>query len=103
MRLRRELLGAELVGGDELARHVAGLEVTERVEDDLADHGVVRYHHRDGSEERLEVIGELGATRVAQVHGDKHVARATQAAISVPSKSKSSSFAALARVIVRIC
>ena len=78
VRLRRELLGAELVGGDELARHVAGLEVTERVEDDLADHGVVRDHHRDGSEERLEVIGELGATRVARVHGDEHVARATQ-------------------------
>ena len=65
-----ELLGAELVALHDLRGAVAGLEVTERVEDDLADHGVVRDHHRDGSEERLEVIGELGATRVTGVHGD---------------------------------
>eukprot|EP00976_Prorocentrum_cordatum_P062115 1176584-Prorocentrum_minimum.AAC.3 len=41
-----ELLGAELVGGDDLARAVRRLEVAVGVEHDLADHGVVRHHHR---------------------------------------------------------
>ena len=73
MVLRRELLGAQAVCLDELARHVSSLEVAERVQDDLADHGVVRDHHRDVTEERLEVIRELGAARVAGIHGDEHV------------------------------
>ena len=73
MVLRGELLRAQAVRLDELARHVASLEVAERVEDDLADHGVVGDHHRDVAEERLEVIRELGTTGVARVHGDEDV------------------------------
>eukprot|EP00976_Prorocentrum_cordatum_P087389 1186881-Prorocentrum_minimum.AAC.1 len=48
--LRGELLRAQLVGGHDLLRALARLEVAEGVEDDLADHGVVRHHHRHRAE-----------------------------------------------------
>ena len=31
------------------------------------------HHHSAGSEESLEVIGQLSATRITRVHGDVHV------------------------------
>ena len=32
---------------------------------------IVGYHHGDGSEERLQVVGQLGAARVPGVHRDE--------------------------------
>ena len=62
--LARELLRAELVGGHDLAGALARHEVPVGVEHDLADEAVVGHHHRDGAEQRLEVVGQLRAAGV---------------------------------------
>jgi hypothetical protein len=33
------------------------------------------YHHRDRAEERLQIVGQLGASSIARVHRDERVAR----------------------------
>eukprot|EP00976_Prorocentrum_cordatum_P063715 1177194-Prorocentrum_minimum.AAC.6 len=63
MHLTGELLGAELVEHDELLPRGSCLQVAEGVEDDLADEGVVRHHHRHVAEERLQVVGQLRPAR----------------------------------------
>ena len=40
-------------------------------EDDLSNQGRVGHNHGDGSEHRLEVVGQLRATRVTRVHRDE--------------------------------
>eukprot|EP00962_Isochrysis_galbana_P019781 scaffold5766_cov110-Isochrysis_galbana.AAC.8 len=72
--LRRELLRAQLVGLHDLARQRPRLEVARREQHHLANHRVVGHHHRDGAEEHLEVVGQLGPAGVARVHRDKGVA-----------------------------
>ena len=81
--LAGQLLGAQLVGGHQLARQVAGLQVAGGVEHDLRDHGVVGHHHGDGAEQRLQVVGQLGAAGVAGVHRDVHVALRVQVQLRV--------------------
>ena len=76
--LRRKLLRAQFVRRHELDGERSRLKVPARVQENLGDEGVVWNHHRHGSEERLEVIRQLGATGVARVHGDEHVARASK-------------------------
>ena len=70
--LLRELLGGELVQLDHLARQVfRGLEALGE-EHHLGDERVVGDHHGHRPEQRLEVVGQLRAPRVAGVHGDEH-------------------------------
>ena len=45
---------------------------TVRDEQDLRDERVAGYHHGDGPEETLEVVGQLLAARVGRVAGDEH-------------------------------
>ena len=45
-------------------------EVAVAVQYNFTDHGVVGHHHRHRAEERLQVVGQLGATGIAGVHGD---------------------------------
>ena len=47
-------------------------------EDDLSNQGRVGHNHGDGSEHRLEVVGQLRATRVTRVHRDEDAARPLQ-------------------------
>ena len=73
-----ELLFGELVEHRHLlGQHPGGVE-TLGEEHDFANLLQVGDDHRDGTEERLEVIGELGATRVAGVHGDEVTRRGHQ-------------------------
>ena len=70
--LLRELLGGELVQLDHLARQVfRGLEALGE-EHHLSHQRVVGDHHGHRPEQRLEVVGQLRAPRVAGVHGDEH-------------------------------
>ena len=71
--LRRELFRAQAVRLHELPSHVSRFEVAERVENNLRDHRVIGHHHRDVSEQRLEVIRQLGAAGVPRVHRDEDV------------------------------
>ena len=73
--LRRELLRAERVRLHDLARERPRVGEAVRHERDLADHRVVGHHHRARPEERLQVVGELGAAGVPRVHRDVHRAR----------------------------
>ena len=59
-----------------------GVDKAHGVERDLANEGVVGHHHSDGSEEHLQVVGQLLATRVAGVHGNEHGARRVQCELS---------------------
>ena len=72
--LGRELLGAQLVDGDDLDREGARVHEAARVQRDLANERVVWHHHGHGAEEHLEIVGQLGAARVAGVHRYAHVA-----------------------------
>ena len=73
VKLRRQLLGAEAVRGDDLDRQVARVHEAVRVEADLGDHRVVGDHHGDGAKEDLEVVGQLRTSGVAGVHRDTDV------------------------------
>ena len=46
--------------------------VTVREEDDLGDEVVVGHHHGDGSEERDQVVGQVGPVGVGRVHRDEN-------------------------------
>eukprot|EP00964_Phaeocystis_antarctica_P042671 scaffold24462_cov48-Phaeocystis_antarctica.AAC.3 len=69
--LAAELLRGEPEGGDELLREWLALVEAEGEETDLGDHRVVGHHHGHRTEERLEVVGQLGAACVAGVHRDE--------------------------------
>mmetsp|Transcript_33896 Transcript_33896/g.95223 ORF Transcript_33896/g.95223 Transcript_33896/m.95223 type:complete len:995 (+) Transcript_33896:5050-8034(+) len=73
--LRGQLLRAERVRGDNLLRERPCVLVAVRVELDLCDLTIVWNHHGHRAEQRLEVVGQLGATSVARVHRDEAVAR----------------------------
>ena len=73
--LLRELLLHQVVERRHLLReHLGGLEALGE-EHDLDDERDVRLHHRHGPQQRLEVLGQLGAARVAGVHRDEDAAR----------------------------
>ena len=46
---------------------------------DLGDEPVIGHHHRHRPEERLQVVGQLGAAGVAGVHRDEDAARGLEA------------------------
>eukprot|EP00964_Phaeocystis_antarctica_P055483 scaffold32640_cov63-Phaeocystis_antarctica.AAC.1 len=69
--LARELLRAQLVRLHDLARERPRVAEAVAHQRDLADHRVVGHHHRARAEERLEVVGQLGAAGVARVHRDE--------------------------------
>ena len=54
--LTRQLLGAQLVHGHNLAGQRLGVQVAVGVQNDLGNHGVVRHHHRDRAEQRLRGV-----------------------------------------------
>ena len=100
--LLRELLLGELVEH----RHLLGEQLApcealghEHV---LADHARVGRHHGHRPEERLEVVGQLGAAGVARVHRDED-ADGVDEAISRPSKVKRLSPSERAVWMVLIC
>jgi hypothetical protein len=78
--LLRELLLHERVERHGLLRKGAAVLEALRLEHDFGDESEVRLHHGHGAEERLKVVGELGAARVAGVHRDEDTAaqRGTQ-------------------------
>eukprot|EP00962_Isochrysis_galbana_P015846 scaffold4536_cov113-Isochrysis_galbana.AAC.12 len=69
------LLGQLLRGETVELRHLVGeplgLAKALGEEHDLGDQAVVGHHHCDGAEERLEVVGQLGAAGVAGIHRDE--------------------------------
>ena len=71
MVLLRELLDHEVVQRDRLLRERLRLAEALGREHHLGDHREVGRHHRDRPHERLEVVGQLGAARVAGVHRDE--------------------------------
>ena len=48
-----------------------GVAKPEAVQGNFGDHGVVGYHHGNGSVQRLQVVRELRPARVPGVHGDE--------------------------------
>jgi hypothetical protein len=66
--LRRELLGAQVEEGDDLAGERLGGAEALGEEHDLSDELAVGASHGHASEELLEVVGEVGSTGVARVH-----------------------------------
>ena len=68
MALLRQLFAEELVHLDHLAREVAAVIETFGEEHDLGNEGVVRDHHRHGTEEHFQVVGQLGPAGVTWVH-----------------------------------
>ena len=72
--LLRELLLAELVADEELARQQRVVRVADGAELHLLDELAVGHHHGHAAEERLEVLGQLLAAGVARVHGDEGAA-----------------------------
>eukprot|EP00960_Hanusia_phi_P030783 748838-Hanusia_phi.AAC.16 len=69
--LRRELLAAELVRGDNLSGQHASVAEAEGHEHDLPDHSVVGDHHRHCPEQHLEVVGQVAPPSIARVHRDE--------------------------------
>jgi len=66
-----QLLARELVQHGHLLGQVLGGVEALREEHDLADLLEVRHNHGHRPEERLQVVRQLGAARVAGVHGDE--------------------------------
>eukprot|EP00965_Chrysotila_dentata_P256125 6212443-Pleurochrysis_carterae.AAC.1 len=66
-----QLLRRELVELRHLVGQALGLAKALRKEHNLGDEAVVGHHHGHGAEERLEVVGQLGAAGVARVHRDE--------------------------------
>ena len=71
--LAGQLLRRELQHLRQLARQRARVREAVADELDLRDELEVRYHHRDGAEQRLQVVGQLRPPRVAGVHRDEGV------------------------------
>jgi hypothetical protein len=69
--LRAQLLRAQAIRGHDLNGQRSRINETVRVQGDLGDHGVVGHHHGHRAEERLQVVGQLGAARVAGIHCDE--------------------------------
>ena len=83
-RERRTDLLRELLGGGDAVREERGLR----------DHRAVGPHHRDRTEELAQVVGQVGAARVARVHRDEDADVLEEHS---SSSSSSSSSAAIAR------
>lgn len=74
MVLLAELLLAELHDGDHLLGKRPGSAEALAEHQDLRDEREVGHHHAHGAQQRLEVVGQLAAPRVARVH--RHIDRA---------------------------
>ena len=72
MILLGELLGRKRVKLHHLLRKRSSLGESFREEDNLSDKLIIRDHHRDGSEERFQVVGQFGTTRITGVHSNEH-------------------------------
>jgi hypothetical protein len=71
VRLFAELFLDERVdGGDFLGEHLCFLEPF-ALQDDLGDHLTLRNHHRHGTEQGFQVVGQLCAAGVTGVHRDE--------------------------------
>ncbi len=57
---------------DMTGRRDATLHVPERKQHDLADERVVGHHHRDGSEQRFEVVRQRTSPSITGIHRDVH-------------------------------
>jgi hypothetical protein len=71
MRLVGKLLGGESKAIDNLDRKLPRIRKPVRIEYNLGDHLVVRYHHCNWPEKHFEGIRQLGSTSVAWVHSDE--------------------------------
>ncbi|KAF4513698.1 hypothetical protein G6O67_000939 [Ophiocordyceps sinensis] len=69
--LLRELAGTLVKKGHRLLRELFGLVETLRVEHDFGNELLVRLRHGHAAKELLQVVGQVGAARVARVHGDE--------------------------------
>ena len=76
--LLRELLTAQLVHLHHLLGEDSRVLEALRVQDNLGDELVVGHHHGNRSEQGLQVVGQLGAARVAGIHCDEGGARRDQ-------------------------
>lgn len=68
VRLRRELLLAQLEQRHDLAGEALGRLEALRVEHHLRDQFAIGLDHRDWAEELLEIVGQVRAAGVARVH-----------------------------------
>ena len=78
VRLRTELLAAQFVGRNDLDGHGFRIGIPHGVQDDLADHRVVRHHHRHSPKEYFEVVREFRSTGIARVHRDERTTSHSQ-------------------------
>lgn len=69
--LLRKLFRGKFIKLDHLLGENTGVFKTFCEEHDFCDHGIIRDHHGHRSEERLEIIGELGTASVSGIHGDE--------------------------------
>lgn len=70
------VLAAQLLGAEPVSRHDFNCQrsaVVEpvRVEGVLGDQRVIGHHHRNGAEQRLQIVGQLGSARVTGIHGNE--------------------------------
>jgi hypothetical protein len=72
MVLRRKLLRRKLESSDHLLGKNCGLGVTEGIESDLTDKGIVWHHHSHWSEKGLQVVGKLRSTGITRIHGNEN-------------------------------
>jgi hypothetical protein len=71
MLLGRKLLRVQGESSDHLSGKTWSFLVTEGIEGDSTNLGVVRDHHCHWTEECLKVIGELSTTSITGVHGNE--------------------------------
>ena len=70
-RVAAEQVTRQLVEREELERELARGGVALRHQHILHDHAEIGHHDRDGAEEDLERLGQLGTAEIARVHGDE--------------------------------
>ena len=73
-----ELLGGELIERVDFLGENARVAEALAEQRDLGDVVRVGHDHRNGSEHGLEIVGQLGAARVARIHCDEDAARGHQ-------------------------
>jgi hypothetical protein len=71
--LRGQLLRAQFVGGDYLFGERFCVVETKGHQRYFCDHGLVWHHHCHGTEQHLEIIGQLRATCLPRVHRNEAV------------------------------
>ena len=71
------MLGGQLLRTQSVHRydlHGQGTRLNEptRVQGDLGNHGVIRYHHGHRTEQGLQVVRQFRSASVTWVHGDEY-------------------------------